>query len=199
MEKLKALVDVVAKYPLFFVGVILLLVAAVGVVPLALVSRGTNLPIVGQWRSLLSVVGITALVFEGARLWRTPNTHPSLAKVIGGFTHPAAGSTVSSSLSSAGWAKNLEAGLRLWLIVEVGTHKWPKGDELRLEGDGNWRSEVYEDGTGDAFSLSLYVANDEGQRKIRAWLEIGTLIGYHPFEVDIPGTRRLARLSGLRK
>jgi hypothetical protein len=197
MDKLKAFVDLIASHPFAAVGVVFTILAAAGVLPLARFS-GTNFPIVGNWRVLVSVIGIAMILFDGARAWRRPSEAQSLTRVTGGFIRPAAGALVTRALSAEGWTKNLERGLRLWLIVEVGTHKWPKGDELRIDADGKWQCEVYEDGTGTAFSLSLYVVNDEGTKKIRSWLDIGTLIGYHPFEVDIPGTRRLARVDGLR-
>jgi hypothetical protein len=197
MDKLKAFGDLIASNPFAAVGVVFTILAAVGVLPLAL-FKGTDFPIVGNWRVVVFVVGIVMILFDGARAWRRPSEAQSLAKVTGGFTRPAANTVAPRALAAEGWTKNLERGLRLWLIVEVGTHKWPKGDELRIDADGRWQCEVYEDGTGTAFSLSLYVVNDEGTRKIRSWLDIGTLIGYHPFEVDIPGSRRLARVDGLR-
>lgn len=196
MDKLKAVVDLIAGNPFAAVGVVFTMLAAAGVLPLTLFG-GTNFPIAGSWRVVVFVVGIVMILFDGARAWRRPSETQSLAGVTGGFTRPAAGTSATRAVSAEGWTKNVQRGLRLWLIVEVGNHKWPKGDELRIDADGKWQSEVYEDGTGTAFSLSLYVVNDEGTKKIRSWLEIGTLIGYHPFEVDIPGTRRLARVDGL--
>jgi hypothetical protein len=197
MDKLKAFVDLIANNPFAAVGVVFTILAAAGILPLGLFG-GTNFPIVGIWRVFVFVVGIVMILFDGVRSWRQPLGAQSLTKATGGFTRPAAGALVTRALSAEGWAKNLERGLRLWLIVEVGTHKWPKGDELRIDSEGKWQCEVYEDGSGTAFSLSLYVVNDEGTKKIRSWLDIGTLIGYHPFEIDIPGTRRLARVDGLR-
>ena len=102
-------------------------------------------------------------------------------------------------IGAIGWVKDMKKNQHVWLVVEVGTHKWPKADSIRTNQDGTWRRTIFEDGSGTVFSLSLYVADAEGHDKIQKWLDIGGLIGYHPFEVDIPGTRRLARIENLQK
>jgi hypothetical protein len=198
MEKLKTILDLVVKYPFFIVGAILVVIGAVGVVPLGTSSGSSSLPIASQWRILLAAIGVLAIAFDAARSWREPSVQ-SLAKATGGIAQPTANSAVMREIAATGWSRDIESTMRLWLIVEVGNQKWPKGNELQVAADGTWQSAVYEDGTGTMFSLSLYVADKDGHAKIRAWLDIGALIGYHPFEVDIPGTRRLARIDGLHK
>lgn len=77
--------------------------------------------------------------------------------------------------------------------------KWPKG-ELRTDKNGTWGSKIFEQGTvGGPFSLCLYVADEDANKKIQEWLNIGELIGYHPFETDIPGTKLLDLIEGLSR
>ena len=198
MEKLKVLADLVGKYPFFVIGVALVLVGAIGALPLGIGAGVTTLPITRNWRIVLAVIGVAAVGFDAFRVIRESAGPPSLAKATGGITQPTANSQIPRAFFATGSSRDIESGLRLWLIVEVGTQKWPKGNELQVAADGTWRADVYEDGTGTTISLALYVADKDGHANIRKWLDIGTLIGYHPFELDIPGTRRLARIDGLR-
>ena len=156
MDKLKELFELVAKYPFLFVGVILILLAAVGILPLGVGAGSVAPPIGGNWRLVLSVIGLAGVAFDGARLWRQPSGPQSLAKATGGIMQPAANSVVGRAISATGWSRDIDRGLHLWLIVEVDNHKWPKGDELQTAADGTWRSDVYEDGTGaDVFARAL--------------------------------------------
>jgi hypothetical protein len=194
MDKLKTFWNLATSYPFLIVGVILVLIGAIGLVPL-----GTNkYPIPEPWRWILLFIGLVLLTIDGVRYLRS-TPQESLDKVKGGINRPAKNDTVPKVIDADGWVRDIEKYQHLWLVIEVGNHKWPKAGELQADKNGAWQRTVFEDGTGDTFSLSLFVANEDGQKKIEEWLDIGALIGYHPFELDIPGTRRLARVDGLCK
>jgi hypothetical protein len=194
MEKLKGLWALATKYPFLVLGVVLTLIAGIGVLPIGESSYRVD----GPWRWILLAVGGVAICVDSIRNLRgEPRENVPLGPVIGGITNPAPNARMTKAFRANGWVKHIETGHHLWLIVEVGTHKWPKGAEIRVDANGEWQSEVFEDGSGPGFALSLYVADAEGHRKIQAWLDVGALIGYHPFERDIPGTRRLTRVDGL--
>jgi hypothetical protein len=194
MDKLKAFWDLATNYPFLVVGVILLLIGAIGRVPLG----ANNYPIPEPWRWILLFIGLVLIAIDGVRYLRsTPKE--SLDKVKGGINRPAKNDTVTRAIDTEGWVRDVEKYQHLWLVIEVGNHKWPKAGEIQADKSGAWQRIVFEDGTGNRFSLSLLVVNEDGHKKIEEWLDIGSLIGYHPFELDIPGTRRLARVDGLRK
>jgi hypothetical protein len=199
-EKLpESLFKVISRYPFLSCGFVLLLLGAAGALPLGTSAQSRLLPIPGWARWSLFIVGLASIVFEAVRQSQVTTAPTPLGSVSGSIDEPAGRAIVTSAFSASGSAKQVQPGHHLWLISEVGTYKWPKGSELALDKEGNWHSRVFEDGTGELFSLSLYVADREGSERIHKWLDIGALIGYHPFVVEIPGTRRLARIDGLRK
>jgi hypothetical protein len=193
MEKLS---ELISKYPLLIVGAILVLISAIGLVPLGEKSYPISEP--RQWIPLALGVVLIGVYLIGY-LRETNKPRHSLDRVTGGINRPAANTRITRAMDAEGWVKDMKKEQHLWLVVEVGTHKWPKADPIRTDKDGGWRRTIFEDGLGTVFSLSLYVADAEGHDKIQKWLDIGGLIGYHPFEVEIPGTRRLARIENLQK
>jgi hypothetical protein len=194
MDKLKAFWEITTKYPILIIGVVLLLIGAIGLVPLG----EHRYPISEPWRWILLFVGLVLITIDVVRYLRhTPEE--SLAKVRGGINRPANNDAVLSAIGTEGWVKDVEKDQHLWLVIEVDNRKWPKAGEIQADKSGAWQGRVFEDGTGDRFSLSLFVANENGHKKIEEWIDIGSLIGYHPFELDIPGTRRLARIDNLHK
>ncbi len=196
MDKLKAFWESAAKVPFLALGVILVLVGAIGLLPIG----SATYPIPPLWRWILLLVGLAFAIIDAVRYLRDRGKpRQSLASVTGGINRPANNDRISRAFGAAGWARDVEKNQHLWLIIEVADHKWPKGDEIRPDKNGAWQSDVFEDGTGGAVSLALYVADEEGHKKIRAWLDIGALTGYHPFERDVPGTRRLARVDDLHR
>ena len=193
MEQLK---ELISKYPLLLVGAILVLIGVIGLVPFGEKTYPISEP--RQWIPLaLGTLLIGVYLIGYIRDMNRP--HHSLDRVTGGINRPAANTRVTRAIDTDGWVKDMKSNQHVWLVVEVGTHKWPKADSIRTNQDGTWRRTIFEDGSGTVFSLSLYVADAEGHDKIQKWLDIGGLIGYHPFEVDIPGTRRLARIENLQK
>jgi hypothetical protein len=189
MDKLKALWDFATQYPFLAIGTVLVLIGAIGLVPL-----GTHpYPIPSSWRWILLALGLVLIAIDIIRYVRSGGVEPSLDLIEGSISRPADNATVTRSIDAGGRVKGLQKDQHLWLIIEVGTQKWPKSAEIQPGKDGEWQRTIFEDGAATSFALSLFVANKEGHKKILAWLEIGPIIGYRPFEADIPGTRRLAR------
>jgi hypothetical protein len=87
----------------------------------------------------------------------------------------------------------------LWLAVEANGYIWPKEREFFAEDDGSWKDTIYEEGTTAAFSLSLFVANSQANKRIRAWLDEGDATGNYDKMRRVPGTRRIAKIDGLRR
>ena len=203
MDKLKAFWDLAANYPFLVFGVILLLIGAIGRVPLG----ANNYPLPEPWPWILPLIGLALMTVDIVRyLRRTSRGKPnesldneSLDRVTGQINRPAENDTISSAFDTEGWVSVVKDHQHLWLIIETGNLQWPKAGEIRADTSGAWKSKVFEDGTGAAVSLSLFVANEYGHKKIEEWLDIGALTAYHPFEVDVPGTRRLARVDGLQR
>jgi hypothetical protein len=188
--------EIASDYPLLVIGVVLVLIGLVGLVPF---YGDQTFPITEPRQWILFALGLAFIVIDVIRYVLEMKPKASLGKVDGVITQPGSNTHVGNSIDAAGSVEGLGKGHHLWLVVEVGDHKWPKADEVRPDQKGKWQKRIYEDGTGNAFALALFVADAEGHRKIQAWLEIGALIGYHPFEADIPGTLRVARVDGLRK
>jgi hypothetical protein len=87
------------------------------------------------------------------------------------------------------------------LNVKVRSYSFtgPKEREFFAEGDGSWKDTIYEEGTTTAFSLSLFVANSQANKRIRAWLDEGDATGNYSQLRRVPGTRRIAKIDGLRR
>ena len=93
-----------------------------------------------------------------------------LNQVRGGIDEPSARQSVDRKIECSGWAKDLAAGVHLWLATEVGGLLWPKGSEVYLGSDGRWSKTIFEDGAVAEFSLSLFVANSDAHKAILKWL-----------------------------
>jgi hypothetical protein len=126
--------------------------------------------------------------------WRS-----SLDQVKGEILDPKSDQVVEKTIQCFGWVEGLGPGCHLWLAVESGGFFWPKERELHPEKDGSWRDRIYEEGTTESFSVSLFVANDKANKQIRAWLDHGDETGNYQEMRRVPGTRRVARVDGLRR
>ena len=92
-----------------------------------------------------------------------------------------------------------QAGLNLWLTVEVGDLVWPKESKVLPDEANKWNVMIFEDGVAtEQFAVSLFVADTNADRRIREWLEAGRRTGKYSELRGIPGARRLARVDGLR-
>jgi len=124
---------------------------------------------------------------------------PSLDWVKGDILEPKPNQVVENTFHCSISVEDFGAGCHLWLAVEIGGRIWPKEHELHLEEDSTWKGKISEEGTVDAFSLSLYAANRKANQQIRAWLDRGDAAGKYKELRRISGTRRIARVDGLHR
>jgi Domain of unknown function (DUF4062) len=118
--------------------------------------------------------------------------------VTGSFSKPRPNSKVGRTIECSGVVKGLQPGSNLWLAVEIGDLVWPKEAKV-LPRDNKWSAPIFEDGATKQFSVSLLVADATADARLRKWLEAGLKAGGKYSELrGIPGTRRLARVDGLR-
>jgi hypothetical protein len=120
--------------------------------------------------------------------------------VTGSIDEPHEGQMVRSEFVASGSVHDLGKQARLWLAVEIDDRIWPKeGHIVVRDVDGRWSQPVFEDGTADQFALSLWAANAEADRALRAWLDTSNRTRTFPELRPLPGMRRLARVRGLRR
>lgn len=114
---------------------------------------------------------------------------PILKKPQGQINFPEDGDVVSRSFRAKGSIDKLPSGSHLYLAVEVEGLVWPK---VEVAGTP-WSGEVYEGGEPPEgrFDLVLYLIEDEGHRRIMAWLENGKRTGDYPGFRELLGSQRL--------
>lgn len=126
----------------------------------------------------------------------------SLDRVKGSISSLSPNRKVKKTIPCSGEATGLRkiCGHHLWLLIEIYELKWPKEGEVLVGKDNRWEAEVYQDSNNyeERFSLSLFVADSKGNKRIREWLEAGNTIGNYTGLKGIPGVHRLARIDGLR-
>ena len=184
-----------------------------GVAALFVVSGvGTSIAGVARgqvWQSvigLLSFVAALIAVFLVINRVETPQqalqpaqnvVQVQLNQVRGAIDEPRAGQSVARKIECSGWAKDVNAGVHLWLATEVDGLLWPKGSEAYVGSDGRWTKTVFEDGAIAEFSLSLFVADADAHRAIVKWLEGGQKVGKYATLSGVLGMDRLDRVDGL--
>lgn len=119
--------------------------------------------------------------------------------VKGEIIEPKLNQIVEKTIDCSGWVEGMTRGCHLWLAVEAHGFIWPKEREIIVEKDGSWKERVYEEGSTETFSLSLFVANNAANKRIRSWLDKGDKTGNYSEMRRVPGTRRLYRVDGLRR
>jgi hypothetical protein len=123
----------------------------------------------------------------------------ALEWVKGEINEPKRSQVVERTISCSGWVEGVDPECHLWLAVEANGYIWPKEREFFADDDGSWKVTIYEEGATAAFSLSLFVANKQAHKKIRAWLDKGDATGNYVKMRRVPGTRRIASVDGLRR
>ena len=119
------------------------------------------------------------------------------SKVEGEIFSPPSGSHVDRVIPCRGRASGMKEFLHLWLMVEHGGSKWPKGKEIKVTAERKWNHTVVEGGELPQFAIGLYVADSIGQELIQRWLDDGRIADrYPPFEGS-EGIHFLHRVEGL--
>jgi hypothetical protein len=119
-------------------------------------------------------------------------------KVNGSFKEPQPNEAVGRTIQCSGVVTGLQPGLKLWLAVEAGDLVWPKESKVLPDEANKWYASIFEDGVTKQFAVSLFVADTSADRRIKEWLETGRRTGNYNELRGIPGTRRIARVDGLR-
>ncbi len=122
----------------------------------------------------------------------------SVDSVKGDITSPAASQSVPRAFRASGSVSDVGADVHLWLAVEVNGLIWPKEGQIFADESGSWTATIFEDGATDLFSVSLLAADRRAHKKIEAWLNSGKRSGMYKELDSLPGTRRVARVDGLR-
>jgi len=111
---------------------------------------------------------------------------------------PSRDQIVGRTFDCSGWATGIRPPSHLWLVVEANDFVWPKEGPVVVGADNQWTAQVFEDGRSPKFALSLFAADGEGDKAIRAWLNEGSRRGEYAEVKSFPGWRRLHRVEGLR-
>lgn len=115
------------------------------------------------------------------------------------FEEPRRKSTVTRTIVCRGTASGIPKDMHLWLAVEANGFVWPKEGEVLVDKNSSrWAATIFEDGATASFDVSLLLANPDGHKFIRDWLEAGIQKGEYAEMKGIPGTQRIARVERLR-
>jgi hypothetical protein len=131
-----------------------------------------------------------------------PGTDDVQQKPNATISQPNKNDIVERTILCSGTATGVQSNMHLWLAVETGeTGKvriWPKEGEVLRDNVNRWSGTIFEDGATKKFSISLFIADPEGDKIIRDWLQAGRVNGEYTSLKGIAGTVRLARVGGLR-
>ena len=120
--------------------------------------------------------------------------------VRGTIDEPRKGHAVGADFVASGTVHDVGKNARLWLAVEIDDRIWPKeGYVIPRDVEGHWSHPVFEDGAAAEFALSLWIANAEADRAVRAWLDMSNRTRVFGELRPLPGMRRLDRVKGLRR
>jgi hypothetical protein len=147
---------------------------------------------------VLPLVGYIITVYIARR--PPPPLPPGQQKPDATIVQPTKNQIVERTIHCSGTATGVQNNLHLWLAVE--THEtevriWPKGEVL-VDNLNRWSATIFEDGATKRFSISLFIANPEGDKIIRDWLENGRVTGEYPHMTGIAGSERLDRVGSVR-
>jgi hypothetical protein len=148
--------------------------------------------------SLILALFILERTFSLEEIIRQPALQIS-DRVRGDIKRPVPNEEIGDTFVASGSAKGLQQGLHLWLAIEIEGRIWPKEGVLQVEDDGSWTATVFEEGTAEYVSLSLFAANDDGHEYLRSWLRSSDQTGDYTELRRTPGMRRLWRVDGLRR
>ena len=151
------------------------------------------------WSAVIGAGGtITAALVPAIFARQASVRNKSYDKVTGSISNPQPDEEVRRTFKCSGVVTGMQAGLSLWLAVEVGDLVWPKESKVAPDQDNKWSATVFEDGATETFAIALFVADSKVDRRIGKWLEAGRSSGNYSELKGIPGARRIARVDGLR-
>ena len=159
---------------------------------------GVALAFIGAVMVILTMRGVLAGLKNSGSGESIPTKPPKSGQVQGGIDQPKPGQAMERTCQCSGWASSVGPDMHLWLAVELGGLVWPKEGEIHPDSNNRWNGVIFEDGANDEFSLALYVANEDGHRRIRDWFEIGKRSGQYAEMRGIAGVQRIARIDRLR-
>jgi hypothetical protein len=150
------------------------------------------------WTAIIGARGtIAAALITGLFARQASVRNKSYDQVTGSINDPQPNETVRRTFKCSGVVSGINAGLCLWLAVEVGDLVWPKESKVAPDPHNNWSATVFEDGATETFAVALFAADSKADRGIGKWLEAGRSTGNYSELRGIPGARRLARVDGL--
>jgi hypothetical protein len=151
-----------------------------------------------EWTALIGAGGTVAAAVIGGLFARQASVrNRSYDGVTGSISNPQPDQAVGRTFECAGVVTGMQAGLTLWLAVEVGDRVWPKESRVTPGADNKWSATVFEDGIAQAFAVALFVADSRANKFMGKWLETGRTTGMYPELRGIPRARRIARVDGL--
>jgi hypothetical protein len=120
--------------------------------------------------------------------------------VRGTIDEPGEGQTLQADFVASGTVRDAGNDARIWLAVEIDGRIWPKEGRIVVrDAEGHWSQPVFEDGTSAEFALSLWAANAEADRSLRAWLDASNRTRVFSELRPLAGMRRLDRVGKLRR
>lgn len=128
--------------------------------------------------------------------------NPSPQICVAEIKYPTVRNEVNRTIDCFGWAVGIPEKNHLWLAVEERNGAqdliWPKEGEIVVN-NGQWSKKIFERGMAGEFSILLFMADEQGDKRIRDWLEEGKLPGHgYPGLTGIPGTSCMDRVDELR-
>jgi hypothetical protein len=145
---------------------------------------------------LLVLAGVVILAPLAGYIMVERNTRADEVPPEGTIEVPGSNATVGPTIKCNGFAFGIGREKHVWLAVEAMGYLWPKEREVAVRGK-RWNHTIFEDGAAKEFAVVLLLANSEGHKFIRSWLEAGKEKGEYVEIKGIPGADRLARVDNL--
>ena len=119
------------------------------------------------------------------------------------ITSPTPNSMVNRTIKCEGIIASPQKGKHFWLFVEEldsssQTLYWPKEPEIIPDRFGHFSVEIFEDGIGENFTISLFSVEESGQKLIINWLKTGAESGNYPPMKDVISAEKLSEVKNLK-
>jgi hypothetical protein len=129
-----------------------------------------------------------------------PDTASSLDRLEGTIDQPIDNQVVGGVFTCSGSINGYGEGVFLWLAVATDGKIWPKERPIPVVEDGPWEIEVKDiclKGPTEKFSLALYAADEQADRRIKKWIDHGRRTGNYPGIQGLEGLVWITEVSGL--